>query len=318
MTVLGTTLRSARRTTAPLSGWRRVVAFYFVVDTTAMGRSATDLGFSEVDQPRKWMRAAAFAIRPGARSGWSDAPAPTTLDSPAGTAPTARGYRELAIPPVPFAVAHSTFALPVRVFEAARVAAYQAVPASRRGALESDVSTGAVWYFEEADGRCYVDLGLSPGSPLKGKASQQSFTVLADGYQEASLYRLAWTRDGALDDAAQRHTFSIGELPEPGRGRDPETWPHASERDKLTYDSRLPYAVYNWEVFFHAPMLIADQLTKHHKFAEAEQWLRVVFDPTRYSAQNPMAIIVFSAFPDLERYVKSKAPLCAVSPFSAR
>jgi len=41
------------------------------------------------------------------------------------------------------------------------------------------------------------------------------------------------------------------------------------------------YASYNWEVFFHGPMLIADRLRSAQRFAEARQWLHYVFDPTR-------------------------------------
>ena len=41
-----------------------------------------------------------------------------------------------------------------------------------------------------------------------------------------------------------------------------------------------PYAVYNWELFFHAPVLIATHLSKNQRFAEAQRWFHYVFDPT--------------------------------------
>ncbi len=41
------------------------------------------------------------------------------------------------------------------------------------------------------------------------------------------------------------------------------------------------YSVYNWELFFHAPMLIADQLINNRQFADAQKWLHYLFDPTR-------------------------------------
>ena len=41
-----------------------------------------------------------------------------------------------------------------------------------------------------------------------------------------------------------------------------------------------PYSVYNWELFFHAPVLVATHLSKNQRFAEAQKWFHYVFDPT--------------------------------------
>ncbi len=40
------------------------------------------------------------------------------------------------------------------------------------------------------------------------------------------------------------------------------------------------YSIYNWELFFHAPVLIATHLSKNQRFAEARKWFHYVFDPT--------------------------------------
>ena len=48
----------------------------------------------------------------------------------------------------------------------------------------------------------------------------------------------------------------------------------------INFDLSLPYAGYNWEVFFHAPFLIATQLSKGMRFEEAERWFHLIFDPT--------------------------------------
>jgi hypothetical protein len=42
---------------------------------------------------------------------------------------------------------------------------------------------------------------------------------------------------------------------------------------------------YYWEIFFHAPMLIADALNAAQRFAEARQWYEYIFDPTDPSQQ---------------------------------
>lgn len=39
------------------------------------------------------------------------------------------------------------------------------------------------------------------------------------------------------------------------------------------------FGIYNWELFFHLPMLIADRLSQDLKFEEAMKWLHYVFDP---------------------------------------
>ncbi|HXR60939.1 MAG TPA: hypothetical protein VN732_06420, partial [Solirubrobacterales bacterium] len=41
-----------------------------------------------------------------------------------------------------------------------------------------------------------------------------------------------------------------------------------------------PYAIYNWELFFHVPLTIAVHLSKTQRFAEAQRWFHFVFDPT--------------------------------------
>ncbi len=41
-----------------------------------------------------------------------------------------------------------------------------------------------------------------------------------------------------------------------------------------------PYSIYNWELFFHAPLTIAVHLSKNQRFAEAQKWFHFIFDPT--------------------------------------
>lgn len=48
----------------------------------------------------------------------------------------------------------------------------------------------------------------------------------------------------------------------------------------ISFDPRAAYSLYNWELFLHAPLLIADHLSKQQRFEEARQWLHRVFDPT--------------------------------------
>ncbi|QGM47134.1 toxin [Methylocystis heyeri] len=41
-----------------------------------------------------------------------------------------------------------------------------------------------------------------------------------------------------------------------------------------------PYAVYNWELLYHLPIAVAVHLSNNQRFAEAQKWFHLVFDPT--------------------------------------
>lgn len=41
------------------------------------------------------------------------------------------------------------------------------------------------------------------------------------------------------------------------------------------------YSAYNWELFYHIPMYIADRLMSERRFAEAQEWLGYIFNPLR-------------------------------------
>jgi hypothetical protein len=40
------------------------------------------------------------------------------------------------------------------------------------------------------------------------------------------------------------------------------------------------YEIYNWELFFHIPLLIAARLSSNQRFEEAQRWFHFIFDPT--------------------------------------
>ncbi|HYU75255.1 MAG TPA: hypothetical protein VEL31_21510, partial [Ktedonobacteraceae bacterium] len=44
---------------------------------------------------------------------------------------------------------------------------------------------------------------------------------------------------------------------------------------------------YNWELFFHIPMLIATRLSKNQRFEEAQHWFHYIFNPTDSSSEEP-------------------------------
>ena len=44
------------------------------------------------------------------------------------------------------------------------------------------------------------------------------------------------------------------------------------------------YSIYNWELFFHVPLLIAEHLSQNQKYQDAQKWFHYIFDPTDNSA----------------------------------
>ena len=50
--------------------------------------------------------------------------------------------------------------------------------------------------------------------------------------------------------------------------------------DEVEFQSGRAYELYNWELFFHIPLLIADRLSKNQRFEDARRWFHFIFDPT--------------------------------------
>ena len=51
-------------------------------------------------------------------------------------------------------------------------------------------------------------------------------------------------------------------------------------REDVDFEYDGAYSIYNWELFFHAPFMIATQLSKNQRFEEAQKWFHYIFDPT--------------------------------------
>ncbi|MGI0487705.1 neuraminidase-like domain-containing protein [Pantanalinema rosaneae CENA516] len=56
--------------------------------------------------------------------------------------------------------------------------------------------------------------------------------------------------------------------------------PLNSPIENIDFTYKGAYSQYNWELFFHIPMLIANQLSQNQRFAEAQRWYHYIFDPT--------------------------------------
>jgi len=50
--------------------------------------------------------------------------------------------------------------------------------------------------------------------------------------------------------------------------------------EEIDVSDQGTYSIYNWELFFHAPLAIAVHLSKNQRFSEAQRWFHYIFDPT--------------------------------------
>jgi hypothetical protein len=111
-------------------------------------------------------------------------------------------------------------------------------------------------------------------------------------FSESSLYQ-AWgktNRDKLFSVYSQQPPdnllFSLAQLSD---------YDQTPTRVEPTHDPRLfnpqkgqfaqfhpsqPNSLYNWEVFYHLPMMAASFLSKQHRYADARRWFHFIFDPT--------------------------------------
>lgn len=60
---------------------------------------------------------------------------------------------------------------------------------------------------------------------------------------------------------------------------DPAWVQHPYPVKDLDFNFDGAYSIYNWELFFHAPLLIAIHLSQNQKFQDAQNWFHYIFNP---------------------------------------
>lgn len=58
-------------------------------------------------------------------------------------------------------------------------------------------------------------------------------------------------------------------------------------KENVCFDVYGANSLYNWELFFHAPLYIATRLSKNGKYEEAMKWFHYIFDPTTDALPGP-------------------------------
>lgn len=57
-------------------------------------------------------------------------------------------------------------------------------------------------------------------------------------------------------------------------------------REEFDFSFGGAYSIYNWEIFFHIPFLVARHLSRQQRFEEAQRWLHYIFDPTEAGTED--------------------------------
>ncbi|MFK5937204.1 MAG: neuraminidase-like domain-containing protein [Sulfurimonas sp.] len=71
----------------------------------------------------------------------------------------------------------------------------------------------------------------------------------------------------------------------------------SSMSDTVDFSLDGANAIYNWELFFHAPLMIANRLMQNQKFEEAMKWFHYIFNPTNIDdADSPQRFWITKPF----------------------
>ncbi len=135
--------------------------------------------------------------------------------------------------------------------------------------------------------------------PLYMYATDGSVTVGSRG--TVSLQSVHYPRDSALFGAWARLQSSSLALPALQAGGGGSDVSNAIRRSSATsvavtfvpegveFDHARSSAVYNWEIFFHIPWVIAKRLGENKRYSEAQRWYHTIFDPTLGRGQTQAA-----------------------------
>jgi hypothetical protein len=87
-------------------------------------------------------------------------------------------------------------------------------------------------------------------------------------------------------DPSGSDVFSFGSWYQPVTSR--VWWDHddvtGQDRQYLDFNYNTPFSVYNWELFYHIPLYIAQLLSQNQQFEDAQTWLQYIFNPARQSS----------------------------------
>ena len=135
------------------------------------------------------------------------------------------------------------------------------LPVSYSGGIQNTNGAGAIIVLDGTGVTITLPAGGNAVRVSDGSAIQlpsNTSVAIRGGLPQPVLY---------LDDFASRYSPDTS-----------VTQPYPVKNLDFTYNGA--YSIYNWELFFHAPLLIAIHLSQNQKFQDAQHWFHYIFDPT--------------------------------------
>ena len=136
----------------------------------------------------------------------------------------------------------------------------------------SEIPQMVIWNYRD-DQAAYYLLTEARGASSRAQVFSESQTMLANERVQAALdLPTLFSNEAAAADAPEKLLKDY--QPENIDTDNPVTF------DGLAFNYRVPSSIYWWETFYHAPSMIAQSLSQHHRFDEARDWFHFIFDPT--------------------------------------
>jgi hypothetical protein len=131
------------------------------------------------------------------------------------------------------------------------------------------------FFFEDAAKEyCFLSLPRQVGQPSNGFGAFSFFHPYLKDYlrdlDRVGVTALLTLPNQQLSDNSSRFSTyapvanTLQEIPE----------------EEVEFGPSGVYSQYNWELFFHIPLLIACKLSRNQRFEEAQTWFHYIFDPT--------------------------------------
>jgi hypothetical protein len=167
------------------------------------------------------------------------------------------------------------------------------VGARMLGGRTAAAAKSQIKYLQPGSANVFEMLEVEPGYTITKYRIDKRFAFQPFYHPFACLFMRELNRDG-VDGLLQRRlqlnpesflspptAFSFNNVYHP---KPVVTKPYPKEDVDFAYDGA--YASYNWELFFHVPLLIATRLMQNQRFEEAQRWFQYIFDPTDTSSHS--------------------------------
>lgn len=104
-----------------------------------------------------------------------------------------------------------------------------------------------------------------------------------DGMMKREVQLLDKIKFPELKEFSFKDVYDPTWLVNPGLPKPPDLFP-SYPKETIDFDPSGSYSDYNWELFFHAPLMLAVRLSRNQRFEEAQHWFHYIFNPTDTSS----------------------------------